>query len=510
MIRQTFLYFFVIFLISFGVSICPKNAFPQPPPEKRIDYLKQGISNLQQENFEEAVEDLKKAREKDPKSSTAAYFLGVAYKKTQNYKEAKDNLNDAIKLTPAVKEAVIELADTLYQLGETEDALKQLELAEKEDIAPSQTAFLKGMVLLKLGKNIDAIESFKKAKSLDGEKLAQSADYQIGIATLQEGRLNEAKLIFKEIVVKDPNADISQFADQYINAITKRLKKERPFSLNVGIQYQYDDNVLLKPGNAAVAAGITGEHDSVEVYTLRAEYAPRFKGPFNIKAQYSLYLNTHQKFASHDVQSHTIALVPSYNFTNSSINLLASYNYTFVDDDKYLSTITVSPTYTFTLNTSQFALGFLRYQNKAYLKPPLTIDEDRDSNDYAVGASWFFLFAENKGFLNARYEFNKEDSQGKNWSYNGNKFGLSFLYPITENLKFNIGGEAYYQRYDETHTSFRITRKDATYTSNAMLSYTIYDDIEIQAQYVYIRGDSNIAVYDYDKNITSIGVSVGF
>lgn len=493
------------FFISlfFLILVCPERAFPQ------TDYLKNGIANLKQENYEEAVEDLKKARHEDPKSSTAAYFLGVAYKKIQDYKNAKINLNDAITLKPKVKEAVIELADTLYQLGETEDALKNVGLAEKEDIEPAQTAFLKGLVLSKMGKNLEAVESFKKAKDLD-KKLAQSADYQIAVATLQEGKLNEAKLIFKEIVVKDPNADIAQFSNQYIDAITKRLKAERPFRLNLGIQYQYDDNVLLKPGDSAVAAGITDEDDSLEAYTLRTEYAPRLKGPFGIKAQYSFYLNNHHKFATHDVQSHTIALVPSYNFKSSSINLLASYNYTFVDDYKYLSTITLSPTYTFIFTQKQFASGFLRYQHKEYLKPPINADEDRDSNDYAIGASWFYLIKENKGFLNARYEFNKEDTDGRNWGYNGNKIGLAFLYPITEKLNFNIGGEAYFQRFDETHTAFNKKRDDNTYTVSSMLSYTVYDDVDIQVQYIYISGDSNIAVYDYDKNIASIGVEVGF
>lgn len=504
--KQTFFYFLCASLFFISISVHPKNALSQSSPAKKIDYLKQGIENLKQENYEEAAEDLKKARQEDPKSSVAAYFLGVAYKKVQDYKEAKTHLKDAITFTPKVKEAVIELADALYQLGELEDALKELETAEREDIEPAQTAFLKGMILSKLGRNKEAIDSFKKAKSLDGEKLAQSADYQIALANLQEGNLAEAKEVLKEIVVKDPNADIAQFANQYIDSITKRLKEERPFRLALGVQYQYDDNVLLKPGDAAAAAGITGEHDSLEIYTLRAEYSPRFKGPFDIKAQYSFYLNNHHKLATHDVQSHTAAVIPSYNFTKSSISLLASYNYTFVDDYKYLSTITLSPAYTFALTQNQFASGFLRYQKKEYLKPPLDPDEDRDSDDYAVGASWFYLLSENKGFLNVRYELNKENTDGENWGYTGSKFGLSLLYSITERLKFNIGGEAYFQRYDENHTAFDIEREDNTYTFITMLSYTIYDDIDIQAQYVYMRGDSNIAVYDYDKNITGVGV----
>lgn len=495
-------FFYLLPFITSLIIILPSTGLSDI---KQKDYLNKGIANLKEENYEEAVEDLKRAREVDPTSSTAAYFLGIAYKRIENYKESKLHLKDAIQLQPPVKEAVIELADTLLQLGELDEALKTVEIAEREGIQAAQTAFLKGLILLKLGKNMDAIDTFKKAKGLD-EGLTQSADYQIGLAKLKEGRLKEAREIFKEVVVKDPNTDIAQFANQYIDALKRRIKEERPFRFTLGFQYQYDDNVLLKPGDATAAAGITGEDDSVEVYTLRGEYTPRLKGPFNIKTQYSLYLNNHHKYASHDVQSHTIGVVPGYNLPRGQISLTATYNYTLVDDNRYLQTLTLSPLYAFPLNTNQFAQLFLRYQKKEYERPPLTADEDRDSHDYGIGARWFYLLKEDKGFINARYELNKEDTQGKNWGYDGHKFGLTLLYPITDLLKFNCGLEAYIQRYNEQHTVFGVKRDDDTYTASLILSYTIYDDIDIQVQYAYVRADSNIAVYDYDRYITGIGL----
>lgn len=510
MIRHHPLYIHIFLFISLLiVTFRPENIYSQTLAEARSDYLNQGISNLKEENYEEAVENFKMARMEDPNSSVSAYFLGIAYKKIENKEEALANLKDAVALKPAVKEAVIELADVLYQLGNMSEALKEVAVAEKEEITPAQTAFLKGLVLLKLGRNIDAVESFKKAKSFD-EKLTMAANYQIAMADMQEGRLDEAKEIFKEVVIRDPNADLAQFANQYIDMITKRLKEERPFRAAVGIQYQYDDNVLLKPGDSSVAAGITNEADSAAIASLRAEYVPKLKGPYGIKAQYSLYLSKHENLTTHDIQSHTVAIVPTYNFKSSSIGLLTSYNYTFVEDDGYLKTYALSPTYTFTLTESQFTQAFLRYQRRDYLKQAIDADENRDGNDYGVGASWFYLIAEKKGFLNARYELNREDTEGRNWEYVGNKFGLGFLYPLTDKLALNLGGEGYWQNYERTHTAFNKKREDSTYTFDTMLSYNIYDDIDIQVQYAYIRGKSNIAVYDYDKNVVTVGVEKKF
>ncbi|MBI3599437.1 MAG: tetratricopeptide repeat protein, partial [Nitrospinae bacterium] len=121
------------------------------------DYLTKGIANLKEENYEEAVEDFKKVREENPDSSTAAYLLGLAYKKVQDYKEAKVHLKDALTLAPPVKEAVPELSDVLYQLGEMEEALKEIEFAEGLGMESARTSFLKGQVLSELGKKSDIV-----------------------------------------------------------------------------------------------------------------------------------------------------------------------------------------------------------------------------------------------------------------------------------------------------------------------------------------------------------------
>jgi len=509
--KWSFIWYFSIAFVLLFLSSSEKVS-SQPLPSKQTDYLKNGIANIKEENYEEAMEDLVKARELDSNSSTAAYYLGIAYKKIQDYSKAKVNLKDALLLEPKVKEAVVELADVLYQLGETEEALKELESAEREGIESAQTSFLKGLILSALGKRAEAIESFKKSKSLD-EKLTTSADYQIAMATLQEGNLSEAREILKEIVIRDPNADIAQFANQYIEAITKRIKEERPYRWTAGIQYQHDSNVLLKPGDVQASAGISGESDSAAIINLRAEYVPRLKAPFGLKTQYSLYQSLYGRLTSYDVQSHSIAIVPNYNRTGGSISLFTSYNLTRVDNLDYLKTLTLSPTYTFFISKTQFATLSAKYQDKKYVKAPTSADEDREGSDTNIGISWFYLIFENEGFINGRYEYNREDVKGKNWKYSGNRFGLSLLSPlplITQNLTLNLGGEAYSQDFDNTHTIFLKKREDKTYTFNTMISYKVHDDIALQLQYIYIRDVSNISVYDYNKNMVTIGVEGRF
>src|SRR3990170_1323234 len=256
---------------------------------------------------------------------------GIADLKAENYKEAIIHLKDAVTLRPGVKDGFLDLAELYYYTGQSEESLKQLGFAEEKNVRPAQTAFLKGLVLMRLERNKEAMEAFNKAKSLEAS-LVQAANYQIGVALIKEGKGEEAGTMFREVIIADPNSDMAQIANQYIEALSRRAEEERPLRLSVGASYQYDDNVILKPSDQTASGGITGEEDSVYIATFRAEYAPRFSGPLGIKAQYSLYYNDHEKFGSYDVISQTIALVPGYTTRDSMLNMLLSYNFTWVDD----------------------------------------------------------------------------------------------------------------------------------------------------------------------------------
>lgn len=491
-----------IFLLS--TLILPSLSLAKDNP-----YLEQGISLYRQENFDEALPLLKKAREEDPNSSLAAYYLGITYKQLQNYKEAKSSLIDAVTLTPKIKEALLELTEVLYQLGELDKAKKYIEIAEKENIRPAQIAFLKGLVLLKEGSNLDAVEAFKKAKEID-PALQQTADYQIGIAYLKEKKFEEAKGVFKEVIVVDPNTDLAAFANRYVEALEKKKEAEKPFRFTIGLAGQYDDNVLLKPSDATVAADITNEDDFREVVTFRGEHRKKFTEKFGLNSQYSLYYAHQNSIGLYDVLSNSITETPTYYFNRGTVGLPLSYNYTHVGEKKYLSAFTVNPLLNLIFGKTQMGQLSFKYQRKDFLRSPTNADENRDSNDFGGGLGWFLFFAENKGFFNLRYEINKDDTEGNNWQYLGNRVNATVLYPFFEKFKISIFGDAFIQDFSNTHTVFNVEREDKVYTASTMLAYNFWKDSELQFRYTYVKDNSNITVYNYDRNVYSVGIEYKF
>ncbi len=470
--------------------------------------LERGIGLYKHENYDEALEVLKKAKEEEPSSTLASYYLGLNFKQLQNYKMAIPHLRDAVTNAPKIKGALIELIDCLYQYNELEEAGKWIEEAEREGIRPAQIAFLKGLVLVKEGKYPEAVESFEKAKALD-PSMEQASDYQIGIARLKSKEFGYAKKAFEEVVVLEPSSNLAKYAKEYMEAITRREDAMgRPWRFSFRSAWEYDDNVILKPDSDAVAANIADEADWRTVYATNVEYNNRRTERFGIKAQHFFYFAKQNDLGFYDTLSNTVVLQPSFYFENSVLTLPATYTHTLIDDRSYLSTPALSGVYNQMLGEKHMGQVTLRYSNKNFLFTPSTSDEDRDSNGLSSAAGWYAFFAKRKGFLNLRYGFDQEWTKGTNWEYFGNRLNATVLIPFKDRVNLTVTGGVFFQDFVNTHTVFNVEREDKVYTVSTLLAYKFYKESEFQLQYTHVQNDSNVDIYEYDRNIYSVGVEI--
>lgn len=481
----------------------------QPAAWAQSDYILQGSLQYRLGNYEEALDTLTKARIKDPRSPVAAYYLGATLKKLQQFDKAVPHLLEAVSLPPVVKEAYLELADTYYVLGRNDEALKAIASAEGDDVDPPQTAFLKGLVLVKKRSYTEAEVSFEKARSLD-PRLAGAVNFQIASIYHRLGRQEEARDRFLSVAEQEPNSDVGLMAKHQAEAISQKLKMTPRFSAVVSGQVQYDSNVLLKPDSAASAAAITNESDLALVVAARADYAPKVPAPYSMKLQYALYLSRYQELSHYDLTSNTFTVSPGVTIGDGSLTVPVFYSLASVDAKPYLSAAGLAPVYVFTPVEGQQAQAMVRYQRKDYRSAVPSPDEDRDASDIGAGLSWYWPFARQAGFVNARYELNREDAKGNNWSYLGNKVNAGVLYPASELLKLSLGAEVYLQAYSNVNTSFNQKRQDTTITITAQALYNLRGNLDAHFMYVFMKDDSTIDVYAFSKNIFGIGLYARF
>jgi TolA-binding protein len=482
--------------------------------------LQEGIKQYRSDNYEEAVELFIKAREQNPKSTEAAFWLGLAYKQQGSFQEAVPHLIDAVTLTPPIKEAIVELIDALQRTDQRAEAKKWIAVAEREGIYPAKTAFLKGMVLAKDEKYPESIAAFEKAKTLDNT-FTQAADFQIGLSLMLARKYGEAGKRFQAAVTQDPASDLASFARRYQDLVEERSWIERPVRLTIGLMGQYDTNMLQEPF-IYQTLGEAGEQQSFAMLnTLRVDVVPTLPGSWLFNASYALSSYVHQKNStSHDLLANTFSVAPGYSFGRVAVNLSANYTQTLKRDPsykRYSDNFSGGPLLRFLLAEEQNHILEIYggYQKKNYSPTsltglPLHPDEDQTACGLDSYVSWVWLF-KNGAIFNLKYGFTTENANGNNWTNQGHRLTVNSIVPLIGHLKLQLGADAFRQDYKNGNTLFGgETRRDMTYTGIAGLTWEIHKNLSLILQYTGIRAHSNIFIYDFDRSIYSAGAELRF
>jgi len=473
------------------------------------NFLEKGIVEFKAESYEEALEFLVKAREQQPGSSEAAYYLGLTYKQMGNYRGAAKHLRDAIRLTPSIKDAYLELIEVLYNMDELKEAMDWVAKVEKEGIKPAYISFLKGLILSKRGKNRDAINAFKRAKELD-RSLTQAVDYQIALAYAKEKKFDKAKESLKAVVSIDPTSELASFAQEYERSFAKALEMYKAWQFTGGVAYLYDDNVVLKPSAAIPGVVITGEKDSSVTTTLRINYTPLLSDPWFFNGQFNFYANTYFQTKTHSLIVPTISLMPGYSFQKGALTLPLSYSHIWLHEREYMSVATAKPTLNvaiFPNHIGQFSMGYAR---REMLQSPLSKDENRDGNIYLLSAGYIHPFSGGRGVFDIKYEFSEDMTEGKNWGNRGNRINLGLLLPLLKTVSLTVSGDIFLQDYTHTHTAFHLKRRDRSYSGSGGFIWEILKGLNLNLLYSHTKADSNITIYDYKRNVYTVGVEYTF
>jgi hypothetical protein len=137
-------------------------------------------------------------------------------------------------------------------------------------------------------------------------------------------------------------------------------------------------------------------------------------------------------------------------------------------------------------------------------------NEDRDGESNSGSLGWTYFFKEGTGLFTLRYTYTAMGTDGHNWSYDEDRFSLSFLYPLKKNLKLQYSSDAAFTKYKHENTVFNISRRDDTFTNSLGLVYTIFKDVDIIGQLTYTRDNANISTYDYERYVASMGIEYRF
>ncbi|MFP3088843.1 tetratricopeptide repeat protein [Treponema sp. TIM-1] len=108
-----------------------QGKYTYPPPES-TDFLEYVLpffallSVTKEEAFLQAIPDIQKAKQLNPNSALASYFLGMAYEHSGRFSEAEEEYSLAYELSHDCYPAILSLTRIMNITGEREDALRLL------------------------------------------------------------------------------------------------------------------------------------------------------------------------------------------------------------------------------------------------------------------------------------------------------------------------------------------------------------------------------------------------
>jgi tetratricopeptide (TPR) repeat protein len=510
------LYHFFVLLVFFGLAANLHAAGGE---------FEKGMAEFKEENYEEALTLFEKAYKENPNDPRVTFQLGLTHREIQNFSDSARFFRETLSIDPKAAEAKFLLADILYNTGKYEESLGTVNEAIKINVNPPQSHYLKGLILLKLKRNREAVEEFKKAKELD-PSLMQQADFQIATAYVQEKEFKKASEIFKGLITVDPTSDWALFSKEYLDALEKAPP---PYRLNFSFGYQYDDNVLAVPIDQSLV-DVARQKDWKRIYSLFGEYTIYSKAQWNIKTSYSLNItqynksdypktSSNEKVFSQDTITHNFSVMPSYNTEKSITSLLLSYSYLEVDYTLYQQVFMANPAYTFVIKGNHLGQISLRYKKDEYNSDYFGIkfggyqrhEENRVADNLSAGAGYFYTFLNGNGLFSVKVEGDVNEAKGSNWDYSGIKVSSGLLYPFLNNrLKANLFAELYHQDFSHRHSTYGKERQDDTTTIQTSLTYTIIKPLDISMGYTHIADDSNISVYKYRKNLYTLNIEYTF
>jgi tetratricopeptide (TPR) repeat protein len=492
------------------LAIQPQPALSITPYDDVL--VQQAVKNMQQENYDEALAQLTEAWSKGTHTPEKAFLFGQVYRLMLNYAKAKEYLQEALQLKPDFRPAQLMLADTLLAMDQPKEAQPILQSLLAAGYEPGQTAFLMGVAATKEGQYSEALGYFRQAEA--EPKLAQEAKFQASLALAALNRVKEAKKAMEESIALNPQSPTADFAKGYLGVMSQRVSELRPFHITVSSGFDYDSNVTLAPGGGATVGTVSGKASAVFFQTALMEYTILPTGPFSVLTQYSYFQNFHPAVQGYDIMSHFMGLTPSYAFKNGRFWLPMNYTYMDLQSDKYYTGFNVTPTYLH-LFTEKIGLEVgAKYNRQYYWTPVFLTQDNRTGNAWGGNVGMYYFFKKQKGFVQARLGYLYNNTTGSNWDSSSYNLLLSFLWPITDKLKYNMFLDLTQQPYNNTWYNGAVVgnvqgaplisqpkRQDQILTFGMQFTYELFKGLEAGVHWYYIRDKSNIYLYNYSRHI---------
>jgi tetratricopeptide (TPR) repeat protein len=295
-------------------------------------FLSRGLQLFNEQKYENALTEFEKVIKNDPLNKEAYYYRGLTFLKVEKYSEAITPFKKVLELDPKYSGARRNLGIAYLNLQFNDLALQDLTKSIDQDPHDADAYFYLGRVFQQKEQYQESLIYFQTVLSLDPD-LEQVALFQIGLAYVQLGQKEDAKLALTLALEKDPQSNIAEEVENRLKELRGEISKSMKkgwFQAKLG--WQFDDNVSVTKQDL-----VTNQSDYAAIFELSTGYKFYSSPVFDLQGGYDFYQNAWSDVAELNYISNTFSLSGSHNDKNWDAGIDYYFNYSFLDEKDFLT-----------------------------------------------------------------------------------------------------------------------------------------------------------------------------
>lgn len=468
--------------------------------------LDTGIALFQDGLYEEALPPLEQTYRQQPDAQSARW-LGLTYYQLGDQARAEPLLRTAGN-NPQARYALTEI---LLNAERLDEALSEARQLQSLDPSP-RTQYLLGRVLAARGERAGAIAALEAALATDDPRRFQLTALELIPLYLEVGRNRDAATVASQGVDRDPESFLALDLQNYAVALTETTPQvDRPFQISLGYRFEYDDNVYLEPDDRDLLGDDQQEDPEDFRHTFYGDLLGRHALGHGVEIFGEVHLRggLHHDLDEFDHLEQSYVASLGWSGKRFGARLPVEFGLIDRDSDRVVETLSVSPGLYFYPRDDLLLYGYYRMQDNDF-DEEVDPSEDRSGDRSTFGLLARWQFPDQRGFLRGIIEFGDDDTDGRNWQSDFFRGYLYGEYQITDQLSAGAGFEYLDTDFDKIHDQFFVQREDELLSLFATLRYRIDPHWQIHFQALMADSDSNLGIYQYERNVFSLGLSWQF
>ncbi len=507
-------------VVTFAFS--PAIVFAQPTPADV--YVEQAVLEFDDKRYDQALENLRRALQIEPDHREALYYTGVVHMASGRPEEAIPFLERALAKSPNYIPIVFQLGLAHFARQDYDRAQPLLERAFRADLTLDGLGYYVGFIRYRNRDYRGALNAFRGGR-ITNPQLKQLTRLYAGLALAGSGLPAQAAAELEESLRLAPASPVTGAVERLRDTIISARQQERRLGIELRLGGFYDDNVAVVPdSNRRVLAARTlrnAKHESSgELLGARIEYVWFREGAFDATIGYSFFGTYNNDLPSFNITDHLGTLGTGYRTALGTMPLQLTTQYAFdilfLDDDEFVRRHSATLAAALVESERHLTQVYGRYQRKDFTEEPPRPDrrDIRDANNYMGGFLHLLRFAQDRHFLKVGYQLDYEEAEGANFEYLGHRalFGAQYTLPWAAiRLKYDF--DLHLRDYSNTNSVAVLTgqsarkRQDEEFTNIVRVEVPLPAGFTVSGEYQATINRSNVAVFDYTRNVVSLTVS---